>query len=64
MSAAQGPLLAVRDLVQEFEVRGRGGVRAGVVQAVSSVSFDVQPDPKGGWLMSVAPMSFAPWLPT
>ena len=43
MSAAQGPLLAVRDLVQEFEVRGRGGVRGGVVQAVSGVSFDVQP---------------------
>jgi len=43
MSAARGPLLAVRDLVQEFEVRGRGGVRAGVVQAVSGVSFDVRP---------------------
>ncbi|HYW24672.1 MAG TPA: oligopeptide/dipeptide ABC transporter ATP-binding protein [Terriglobales bacterium] len=43
MSAAQAPLLAVRDLVQEFEVRGRGGVKAGVVQAVSGVSFDVQP---------------------
>ena len=43
MRAAQGPLLAVRDLVQEFEVRGRGGVRGGVVQAVSGVSFDVQP---------------------
>jgi oligopeptide transport system ATP-binding protein len=43
MSAARGPLLAVRDLVQEFDVRGRGGVKAGVVQAVSGVSFDVQP---------------------
>jgi len=43
MSASRGPLLAVRDLVQEFEVRGRGGVRAGIVQAVSGVSFDVQP---------------------
>ncbi|MBO0683073.1 MAG: ATP-binding cassette domain-containing protein [Candidatus Dormibacteraeota bacterium] len=37
------PLLAVRDLVQEFEVRGRGGVKAGVVKAVSGVSFEVQP---------------------
>jgi len=43
MSAAREPLLAVRDLVQEFAVRGRGGVKAGVVQAVSGVSFDVQP---------------------
>ena len=37
------PLLAVRDLVQEFEVRAHGGVKGGVVQAVSGVSFDVQP---------------------
>jgi oligopeptide transport system ATP-binding protein len=29
--------------VQEFEVRGRGGVKAGVVHAVSGVSFDVAP---------------------
>ena len=36
-----GPLLQVRDVVQEFEVRGRGGVKAGVVHAVSGVSFDV-----------------------
>jgi oligopeptide/dipeptide ABC transporter ATP-binding protein len=43
MSSAAGPLLAVRDLVQEFEVRGRGGSRGGVVQAVSGVSFDVRP---------------------
>jgi len=43
MSPAEAPLLAVSDLVQEFEVRGRGGVRAGVVQAVSGVSFEVQP---------------------
>jgi len=43
MSSPAGPLLAVRDLVQEFEVRGRGGSRGGVVQAVSGVSFDVRP---------------------
>jgi oligopeptide/dipeptide ABC transporter ATP-binding protein len=35
------PLLSVRDLVQEFTVRERGGVKAGVVQAVSGVSFDI-----------------------
>ena len=34
-----GPLLDVRHLVQEFEVRAQGGVRSGVVQAVSDVSF-------------------------
>jgi hypothetical protein len=28
-------LLEVRDVVQEFAVRGRGGVKAGVVHAVS-----------------------------
>ncbi|TMC08453.1 MAG: ABC transporter ATP-binding protein [Chloroflexi bacterium] len=43
MSSPTGPLLAVRDLVQEFEVRGRGGSRGGVVRAVSGVSFDVRP---------------------
>jgi oligopeptide/dipeptide ABC transporter ATP-binding protein len=37
------PLLSVRDLVQEFVVREGGGTRAGVVQAVSSVSFDIMP---------------------
>ena len=36
-------LLTVRDLVQEFEVRAHGGVKGGVVQAVSGVSFDVKP---------------------
>jgi len=36
-------LLSVRDMVQEFVVRERGGVRAGVVQAVSGVSFDIMP---------------------
>ena len=34
-----GPLLDVRNLVQEFEVRAQGGVRSGTVQAVSDVSF-------------------------
>jgi len=37
------PLLQVRDLVQEFVVRDYGGVRGGVVHAVSGVSFDVWP---------------------
>jgi peptide/nickel transport system ATP-binding protein len=36
-----GPLLDVRNLVQEFEVRAQGGVRSGVVQAVSDVSFSL-----------------------
>jgi ABC-type glutathione transport system ATPase component len=37
------PLLSVRDLVQEFTVRQAGGAKAGVVQAVSGVSFDIMP---------------------
>ena len=37
------PLLSVRDLVQEFTVRERGGGKGGVVQAVSGVSFDIMP---------------------
>jgi oligopeptide/dipeptide ABC transporter ATP-binding protein len=37
--SGERPLLEVRDLVQEFEVRGMGGVRSGVVHAVSGVSF-------------------------
>ncbi len=37
------PLLSARDVVQEFVVRERGGGKAGVVQAVSGVSFDVMP---------------------
>jgi peptide/nickel transport system ATP-binding protein len=37
------PLLSVRDLVQEFVVREAGGARGGVVQALSSVSFDIMP---------------------
>jgi oligopeptide/dipeptide ABC transporter ATP-binding protein len=40
--SAQAPLLEVRDLVQEFEVRGLGGVKTGVVHAVSGVSFALQ----------------------
>ena len=36
------PLLDVRNLVQEFEVRAQGGVRSGVVQAVSDVSFTLE----------------------
>lgn len=38
---AATPLLRVRNLVQEFPVRGAGGLRGGVVHAVSNVSFDV-----------------------
>ena len=41
--AAGEPLLSVRDLVQEFTVRERGGGKVGVVQAVSGVSFDIMP---------------------
>jgi oligopeptide/dipeptide ABC transporter ATP-binding protein len=37
------PLLQVRDLVQEFAVGDRGGIRGGTVQAVTGVSFDVCP---------------------
>src|ERR687895_1035390 len=35
------PLLEVRDLVQEFAVRGPGGVKGAVVHAVSNVSFAI-----------------------
>ncbi|QCU78878.1 ATP-binding cassette domain-containing protein [Citricoccus sp. SGAir0253] len=38
-----GCLLSVRDIVQEFESRGPGGVKEGVVHAVSGVSFDLMP---------------------
>jgi oligopeptide/dipeptide ABC transporter ATP-binding protein len=37
------PLLEVSDLVQEFTVRDRGGVKAGTVHAVSGVSFELAP---------------------
>ena len=37
------PLLRARNLVQEFPVRSAGGVKGGVVHAVSNVSFDVYP---------------------
>jgi oligopeptide/dipeptide ABC transporter ATP-binding protein len=36
-------LLEARHVVQEFAVRDSGGVRGGVVQAVSDVSFEVRP---------------------
>lgn len=36
------PLLEVRNLVQEFPVRGHGGVKGGTVHAVSDVSFEVR----------------------
>jgi oligopeptide/dipeptide ABC transporter ATP-binding protein len=41
-TAASEPLLEARHLVQEFVVRGRGGVKSGVVHAVSDVSFEVR----------------------
>jgi oligopeptide/dipeptide ABC transporter ATP-binding protein len=36
------PLLDVRNLVQEFALRDRGGVKSGIVHAVSDVSFTLQ----------------------
>jgi oligopeptide/dipeptide ABC transporter ATP-binding protein len=42
-SSGTEPLLSVRDLVQEFVVRDYGGVKGGVVNAVSGVSFNVWP---------------------
>src|SRR5262245_56128885 len=36
-------LLSVRDLQQRFTVRGTGGLKEGVVHAVSRVSFDIRP---------------------
>ncbi|WES64527.1 ATP-binding cassette domain-containing protein [Microbacter sp. GSS18] len=35
------PILQVRNVVQEFVTKGPGGVRAGVVHAVSDVSFEL-----------------------
>src|ERR1700722_6575835 len=40
--AAGAPLLEAKHLVQEFVVRDRGGVKGGVVHAVSDVSFEVR----------------------
>jgi oligopeptide/dipeptide ABC transporter ATP-binding protein len=40
---ARTPLLSARNLVQEFPVRAAGGVKGGVVHAVSDVSFDIYP---------------------
>jgi oligopeptide/dipeptide ABC transporter ATP-binding protein len=37
------PLLVVSNLVQEFTVRDRGGVKAGTVHAVSDVSLELAP---------------------
>lgn len=37
------PLLQVHNLVQEFTVKGAGGVKGGTVRAVSNVSLDVMP---------------------
>ena len=42
-SAKVEPLLSVRNLVQEFVSRGPGGMKTGVVHAVSDVSFDLMP---------------------
>jgi len=42
-AATTEPLLSVRNLVQEFVSRGVGGVKTGVVHAVSNVSFDLMP---------------------
>jgi oligopeptide/dipeptide ABC transporter ATP-binding protein len=42
-AGARAPLLRARNLVQEFPVRGAGGVKGGVVHAVSDVSFDIYP---------------------
>jgi oligopeptide/dipeptide ABC transporter ATP-binding protein len=40
---AQGePLLSAQGIVQQFPVRGAGGVKGGVVHAVSDVSFEVR----------------------
>src|SRR5690606_34118893 len=43
VSAVPEPILSVQNLVQEFVTRGPGGVKAGVVHAVSDVSFDLFP---------------------
>ncbi|MCI2416530.1 ABC transporter ATP-binding protein [Saccharopolyspora sp. K220] len=37
------PLLRVRNVVQQFTSRGAGGLKGGVVHAVSDVSLDIQP---------------------
>jgi peptide/nickel transport system ATP-binding protein/oligopeptide transport system ATP-binding protein len=44
-TSASEPILQVRDLVKNFDVRGSRGLRSvkRVVQAVSNVSFDVKP---------------------
>jgi oligopeptide transport system ATP-binding protein len=42
-AAQSEPLLQVRNVVQEFVTRGAGGIKGGVVHAVSDVSFDLWP---------------------
>jgi oligopeptide transport system ATP-binding protein len=42
-AGGSGPLLEVRNVVQEFVVRDYGGVKGGVVHAVSDVSFELWP---------------------
>jgi peptide/nickel transport system ATP-binding protein/oligopeptide transport system ATP-binding protein len=44
-TAADGPILSVRDLVKEFPIKSRGVLRrtVGAVHAVSGVSFDIHP---------------------
>jgi oligopeptide transport system ATP-binding protein len=40
--AGSSPVLEVRNLVKEYQVRGQGGVSRGIVQAVSDVSFQIE----------------------
>jgi oligopeptide/dipeptide ABC transporter ATP-binding protein len=43
MTTAVEPLLRASNLVQEFTSRGAGGVKGGVVHAVSNVSLEIRP---------------------
>jgi len=42
-ASPSGALLEARHIVQEFVVKGHGGVKGGVVHAVSDVSFEIAP---------------------
>lgn len=42
-AARTEPMLSVRHLVQEFESRGPGGIKEGIVHAVSDISFELMP---------------------